>query len=127
MRRTALCAMPVLMLALTARVGFAQDPTAVDTDHYTVEFENDYVRVLRIHYGPDEISVMHKHPAAVFVPLTAGNLKMRLPDGSEADVAVEAGVPVWAEPTTHQPHNLRDGTFEGILIELKEPSHKTHE
>jgi hypothetical protein len=28
----------------------AQDPVRVDPQHYTVEFENDQVRVLRIRY-----------------------------------------------------------------------------
>ena len=32
----------------------AQDPVHVDLRHYTVEFENDQVRVLRIRYGPHE-------------------------------------------------------------------------
>ena len=30
------------------------DPVAVDTKHYKVEFENEHVRVLRVHYGPHE-------------------------------------------------------------------------
>jgi hypothetical protein len=70
---------------------------------------------------------MHEHPAGVFVPLTNTDWKMHLPDGSESDLTVEAGVPMWAEPTTHQPHNLGDETAEGILIEMKEPSHEAHE
>jgi len=55
----------------------AQDPVQVDPKHYTVEFENDQVRVLRIHYGPHEKSVMHGHPAsvAVFLADTLGNLR----------------------------------------------------
>src|SRR5436190_12512445 len=28
------------------------DPTVVDPAHYKIEFENEYVRVLRIHFGP---------------------------------------------------------------------------
>ncbi|MDH3268599.1 MAG: hypothetical protein OEM46_07060, partial [Ignavibacteria bacterium] len=47
---------------LLARVGFAQDATVVDPDHYKVEFENDEVRVLRINYDPGEKSAMHSHP-----------------------------------------------------------------
>ena len=35
-------------------VEVAQDPIAVDAKHYSVEFENDKVRVLRIKYGPRE-------------------------------------------------------------------------
>ena len=43
------------------------DPTVVDSKHYSVELENEQVRVLRISYGPGENSVMHSHPAAVAV------------------------------------------------------------
>ena len=41
------------------------DPAVVDPDHYTVEFENDAVRILRIKYGPGDESVMHSHPESV--------------------------------------------------------------
>jgi hypothetical protein len=37
------------------------DPSVVDAKHYKVEFENDQVRVLRIHYGPHEQSPEHEH------------------------------------------------------------------
>jgi hypothetical protein len=37
------------------------DPTVVDAKHYKVEFENAYVRVLRIHFGPHETSPSHEH------------------------------------------------------------------
>jgi len=33
-----------------------------DSEHYTIEFENEYVRVLRIHYGPHEQGNIHNHP-----------------------------------------------------------------
>ena len=48
---------------IAAAPALAQDPVAVDPDHYKVVFENDQVRVLRITYGPQEESVMHEHPA----------------------------------------------------------------
>ena len=35
------------------------DPVKADSKHYTVEFENDKVRVVRIRYGTREKSVMH--------------------------------------------------------------------
>ncbi len=38
------------------------DPIQVDRKHYTVEYENDAVRVLRVNYGACEKSVMHGHP-----------------------------------------------------------------
>jgi hypothetical protein len=37
------------------------DPTVVDKAHYKVEFENENVRVLRIHFGPHEKGETHEH------------------------------------------------------------------
>jgi len=37
------------------------DPVAVDPKHYAVEFENDFVRVLRVHFGPGEKGATHEH------------------------------------------------------------------
>ena len=39
----------------------ALDPAKADPKHYKVEFENDRVRVLRIHYGPHEKGEEHEH------------------------------------------------------------------
>jgi hypothetical protein len=37
------------------------DPPAVDPQHYTIEFENEFVRVLRVHFGPGEKGATHEH------------------------------------------------------------------
>ena len=37
------------------------DPAAVDRKHYKVELENEYVRVLRIHYEAHEKGQTHEH------------------------------------------------------------------
>ena len=74
----------VLMGASAAR---AQDPVKVDPKHYSVAFENDAVRVLRIHYPPGEKSVMHSHPDAVIVFMEDQKAKMTHPDGKSEEVS----------------------------------------
>jgi hypothetical protein len=37
------------------------DPAAVDTRHYKVVLENEFVRVLRVHYEPHEKGETHEH------------------------------------------------------------------
>lgn len=37
------------------------DPTVIDPKHYKVEFENEFVRVLRIHFGAGEKAPSHEH------------------------------------------------------------------
>ncbi len=95
------------------------DPVNVDSNHYTVEFENDRLRVLRIRYGPGEKSQMHGHPASVGVFLTDCEGKFTFPDGTTEEIQAKAGDAVWFEPTEHLPENLSDQPLEGIFIELK--------
>ncbi len=37
------------------------DPVAVDPQHYRVDFENEFVRVLRVHFGVGERGATHEH------------------------------------------------------------------
>ncbi len=39
----------------------ALDPVAVDPEHYKVDFENEFVRVLRVSFGPGEKGARHEH------------------------------------------------------------------
>lgn len=39
----------------------ALDPVKVDAKHYKVEFENDQVRVLRVHYDAHDVGKEHEH------------------------------------------------------------------
>ena len=95
------------------------DPVKVDAQHYKVEFENPQVRVLRVHYGPHEKSVMHDHPDSVAVPLGELNTKFAFPDGKSASRAGKAGHAIWEAAETHLPENQSDKPFELILVELK--------
>ena len=97
----------------------AQDATKVDAKHYTVEFENDQVRVLRVKYGAHEKSVMHSHPASVAVFLTAGSVKFTLPDGKTTPADVKPGSVQWEAGGKHLPENMGDKPLEVVLIELK--------
>jgi quercetin dioxygenase-like cupin family protein len=96
-----------------------QDPAHADPSHYTVEFENDRVRVLRVRYGPHEKSVMHAHPASFGVFLTDGDIKFSYPNGKTEEVHVKAGQTQWYPAIMHLPENLSDKPFEAIVIELR--------
>ena len=62
------------------------DPVCVDPKHYTVELENEKVRVLRIKYGPHERSEMHGHPALVEVFLSHSHFRFTDPDGRTEEI-----------------------------------------
>jgi hypothetical protein len=98
----------------------AQDPVEVDAAHYSVVFENDQVRVLRIRYGPNEEGVMHSHPDGVAIFLDDIDGEFTLPDGQVVHVPGKARDAVWMEAGSHHPKNLSDKPFELIQVELKE-------
>ena len=97
----------------------AEDAVKFDPKHYTLVSENDQVRILRVHYGPHEKSVMHSHPASVAVFLSAGNGKFTFPDGRTQDFAAKSGDVQYNAATTHLPENTGDQAFDVIVIELK--------
>ena len=106
-------------IALAAQMALAQDPVKVDANHYKVMFENDQVRVLRIHYNPKEKSVMHEHPASVVVFLSNSKTRFTLPDGSATTEAGKAGQVRFSEAGKHLPEDIGATPVEAVLVELK--------
>ena len=94
-------------------------PRERDPKHYTVEFENDRVRVVRIKYKPGEKSVMHSHPESVAVFLTDAHSKFTYPDGKSEDIKAKAGSVQHMDAFTHLPENTSKKPFEVIQVELK--------
>jgi beta-alanine degradation protein BauB len=97
----------------------AQDAVKVDPKHYTVLSENAEVRILKVHYGPHEKSVMHSHPAAVAVFLTDAKARFTYADGKMDDVAAKAGDAQYTPSTVHLPENMGDKGMDVIVVELK--------
>ena len=97
----------------------AADPITCDPEHYTVEFENEKVRVLRIRYGPHEKSPMHSHPPLVGIFLTLHHSRHILPDGGVLDMQGKAGEVRYLDSIQHAPENMTDEPFEVIAVELK--------
>jgi len=95
------------------------DPVKVDSKHYTVELENDKVRVLRIKYGAGEKSVMHSHPNTIAVFLTDASFRFGFPGGRTEDGTVKAGEVMYMDALDHLPENTGTKPFEVIAIELK--------
>ncbi len=117
--------MPRLLLLLvlstvsTVLPASAQDPVTVNPSIAKVEFENDRVRVLRVHYEPHQKFGMHEHPAKVAVCLTQFHPRRVAPDGTAAEGTCPAGTVVWREPEKHAVENLDAAPADSIEIELK--------
>ena len=85
----------------------ALDPVTVDPGHYSVAFENDKVRVLRIHFGPHEKSPTHQH--------TLNRVVLYLNDQANA----KANEVRLAAAATHTEENTSGQPADRIAVELK--------
>lgn len=65
----------LLLTLCGASLALAQDPFAVAGQHYHRVFENAYVQVARVSYGPHESTPVHDHPSTptvLFLYVTDG-------------------------------------------------------
>jgi len=83
------------------------DPTVVDAKHYQVEFENDQVRILRVHYDPHDKGQLHEHILNRVV------LYLNDQPGAKADDVRISGA------ATHTEQNASDKPADRIAVELK--------
>ena len=97
----------------------AQDAVKVDPKHYKVESENEQVRILRVHYGAHEKSVMHSHPALVAVFLNDAKGEFTFADGKKQEFNAKAGQTMYEPANVHLPENTGDTGMDLILVELK--------
>ena len=83
------------------------DPTVVDAKHYKVEFENDQVRILRVHYDAHDKGELHEHILNRVV------LYLNDQPGAKADDVRISGA------GTHTEQNAGDQPADRIAVELK--------
>jgi len=97
----------------------AQDPTKVEPAHYKLAFENEWVQVVDVHYGPHEKSRMHEHPGGVVVVLTEGHLKFTDQNGKVQEVYAKPGESRWFPPFKHRVENLGDTAYNAVYVGIK--------
>lgn len=109
-------ALPVMFVCAVA---FAQDPAKVEPTHYKLAFENEYVQVVNVHYGPQEKSSLHSHPGGVVVVLTSGHLKFTDENGKTQEVFAKPGESRWFPPFKHKVENLGSTSYNAVYIGIK--------
>ena len=82
------------------------DAVTADPKHYSVSFENDVARFLRVKYGPGEKSVMHRHLPGCVIFLTDQTFDFAVPDGSGGPASVPAGALGCSDGNVHLPENI---------------------
>jgi hypothetical protein len=101
-------------------VAIAQDPLKVEPTHYKLAFENEFVQVVNVHYGPHEKSNLHAHMGGVVVVLTAGHLRFTDENGKVQEVYAKPGDPRWFPPFKHTVENLGDSAYNAVYIGIKD-------
>ena len=121
MRRVLLgVALAIASSGVMAQRGTPTFPDAVmaDPGHYSVSFENELVRVLRVRYGQGEKSVMHTHPANCTIFLTDQHFNFEVPDGTGGEVLTPGGIVGCGDANLHLPKNI-GGDAELVIVEFK--------
>ena len=96
------------------------DPLVVDPQHYKLEFENQYVKIIRCKIPPHDKVKMHHHPVgSVVVLVTDQNLKQTEEDGKVGEAHRKAGAAFWADPVTHMGENISDKPYEYVRVDIK--------
>jgi hypothetical protein len=114
-------------LLATAILACAQDPYSILPKNYSLEFENEYVRVSRVKYFPGDKLAVHSHPSipTVYVYLTDGGpirFSHKTPKFTLERPPVKAGGVRFnrnARVETHEVEYLGDFPSEYLRVQLK--------
>lgn len=96
-----------------------QDPTKVAPTHYKLDFENEHVQVVSVHYGPHEKSALHDHPGGVVVVITGGHLKFTDDKGKVTEVFAKPGEARWFNPFKHTVENVGDSAYNAVYVGIR--------
>jgi quercetin dioxygenase-like cupin family protein len=94
------------------------DPVEVAPNIYTVLFENERVRLLRVQIEPGGSSPIHSHPAYLAYALAPGKLTFTSESGDKEEFELDAGQVAWRDVETHSTDAGPTGV-DGLLFELK--------
>jgi quercetin dioxygenase-like cupin family protein len=83
-----------------------------------VEFENEYVRILRATFRKGDRSQMHDHPTNVQIALDDSHVRSTTPDGKTTEVRAKAGEVKFRPAFSHSVETLDDG-HTTIIVDLK--------
>jgi quercetin dioxygenase-like cupin family protein len=108
-----------VLVCLGSAFALGQDPTKVEPKHYRLDFENDRVQVVSVHYGPHEKSGLHDHPGGVVVILTEAHLRFTDENGKTREIFSKPGEARWYPPFKHRVENLGDTSYDAVYIGMK--------
>ena len=103
-------------------VDMSHECTVADPKHYHLEFENEFVRVIRCRIpGRDKVK-MHNHPfGSVIIFMTDQNLHQTLENGTTEEAHNKAGHVLWGKgsQSRHMGENITDQLYEYLRVDIK--------
>jgi len=103
-------------------VDMSHECTVEDPEHYRLEYENEFVRVIRCRIPARDKVKMHNHPlGSVIIFMTDQNLHQTLESGKTEEAHNKAGHVLWANgsQSQHMGENVTDQTYEYIRVDVK--------
>ena len=103
-------------------VDMSHECTVADPEHYHLEFENEYVRVIRCRIPARDKVEMHNHPfGSVIIFMTDQNLHQTLENGTTEEAHNKAGHVLWGNGSQarHMGENTTDQLYEYIRVDVK--------
>ena len=97
----------------------SRDIVKLAPQQYTVELENEQVRVLRARLGPEETAPIHDAQAGVLVALTEAHVSFIRPDKHMQQADLKPGQVQWIFEDTYSAKNLRKARVEFLFIEMR--------
>jgi beta-alanine degradation protein BauB len=98
----------------------ALDPVRVHSTGYKPEFENEQVRVVRVHMRPHEKIPLHEHTLnRVVVFLTPAKMRVTPEGGTPVDISPAAHEVRFSGPGRHIEENLGGDPVELLMVEVK--------
>jgi quercetin dioxygenase-like cupin family protein len=95
-------------------VDMSHECTVADPKHYHLEFENEYVRVIRCRIPARDKVNMHNHPfGSVIIFMTDQNLHQTLENGTTEEAHNKAGHVLWGNGSQarHMGENVTDQLY----------------
>lgn len=97
------------------------DPVSIDPRHYSVVFENEGVRLLRLHLDPREEAQEVQFPFHLQIALRDVRANILPAVGKVKEEKILSGVALWKTDELRSVVNLEDKALDEVILEWKHP------
>lgn len=109
----------IMLESPVPKARFVDDAAKLDPKHNEILFENQIVRVARVHFPPGESGPMVDKRARVIIMLTDSHATVTLPDGHSEVRDGKAGNVSFSKAGRQATNNVGTTPLENIVVELK--------